>query len=151
VPSVSGYEERVIRYVGYRREGGRLLKEYTLAASGESPAPAVLAAGRAAVALSLERVAPPAAPAFSVIHEGEDACYYLAYWWAEGCILHGEAKTAPLATPNRTSALWPHAIACTWELVPVAHEGQAWVRHVLKAPGEPAMDAWAADGWSGSA
>jgi hypothetical protein len=148
---VSGYEERAIRYVGYRRDGERLLKEYTIAAAGDSPSPAVVAAGRSAIARSLEQAAPAAAPAFSVIHEGEDACYYLAYWWAEGCILHGVAKIARLDNPYETSPLWPHAVACTWELVPVAHEGQAWVRHVLKAPGEPAMEAWASDGWSGNA
>lgn len=148
---MNGYKERAIKYMGHRVEDGRLVKEYAIAASGPEPSGSVMEAGRESVASSLAAHAPAAAPAFSVIHEGEDACYYLAYWWAEGCILHGHARTAPLDAPNKSAPLWAHAMACTWELVPVAHESQAWVRHVLKTTGEPAMEAWASDGWSGSA
>jgi hypothetical protein len=151
VGTVNGYRERAITYAGPRVEGGRLLKEYLISATEQAPSAGVVEAGRASVARSLAASAPPGAAAFSVIHEGEDACYYLAYWWAEGCILHGHAESAPLDAPDQTAALWPHAIACTWELVPVAHESQAWVRHVLKATAAPDLDQWASDGWSGSA
>lgn len=105
VGAVNGYSERVIKYAGPRVQDGRLLKEYLISARALEPASVVVHAGRSAVAASLAASAPAGAPAFCVIHEGEDACYYLAYWWAQGCILHGRADTARLDAPDDTSPL----------------------------------------------
>ncbi|MFC7647027.1 hypothetical protein ACFQX6_45695 [Streptosporangium lutulentum] len=35
-------------------------------------------------------------------------------------------------------------IGCVWELPPILHERDAWVRHML-APGSPDLDAYLAD------
>lgn len=110
---MSNYRERVILFTGHHVVGDRLLKEYTVAAVGQAPSAAVVEAGRASVASSLAASAPPGAPAFSVIHAGEDACFYVAYWWAEGCILHCHAESAPLETPALTVPFRAQAVGCT--------------------------------------
>lgn len=80
--------------------------------------------------------------AFAVLHAGADANWLLLDWWTDGDILsqtlwradRDETRFLPVPGP---------ALACVWELTVLAHERDAWVRHMLRADPDPA--GWRAD------
>lgn len=93
---------------------------------------------------------PPAA--FVVLHRGGDSGAYLnVYSWVWDNVLHfrGAAAGQPvLGCPDTdpthfvpTDRPW---IGCVWELPPLLHERDAWVRHLL-APETPDLTAYLAD------
>lgn len=93
---------------------------------------------------------PPAA--FVVLHRGgDDGAYVNAYTWAWDNALHygnAVAGQPALGCPDRdpTHFVRPERplIGCVWELPPILHERDAWVRHML-APDQPDLDAYLAD------
>lgn len=93
---------------------------------------------------------PPAA--FAVIHRGGDGAAYLnLYSWVWDNVLHMRAAAAaqpaldcPDDDPTHFMTLDRPWIGCVWELPPVLHERNAWVRHML-APGRPDLDGYLAD------
>ncbi|MFI6280122.1 hypothetical protein [Streptomyces sp. NPDC050988] len=93
---------------------------------------------------------PPAT--FVVLHRGaDDGAYLNAYSWVWDNVLHfmGAAAGQPvLGCPDRdpTHFIAPDLpwIGCVWELPPILHERDAWVRHML-APDAPDLDAYMAD------
>jgi hypothetical protein len=93
---------------------------------------------------------PPAT--FVVLHRGGDSGAYLnVYSWVWDNVLHfrGAAAGQPvLGCPDRdpthfvpTGQPW---IGCVWELPPIQHERDAWVRHLL-APDTPDLAAYLVD------
>ncbi|WUF40610.1 hypothetical protein OHO28_41960 [Streptomyces europaeiscabiei] len=58
---------------------------------------------------------------------------------------HFSASLEPAAPPRHSDRPW---IGCVWELQPIQHERDAWVRHVL-APEVPDLDAYVADSLPG--
>src|SRR6478736_3576102 len=93
------------------------------------------------------------APAtFVVLHRGgDDGAYLNAYSWVWDNVLHfrGAAAGQPvLGCPDQdpTHFITPDLpwIGCVWELPPILHERDAWVRHML-APDTPDLDAYLAD------
>lgn len=132
--------------------GGRHIKRYHVTADPAGIEPAV---ERAAYAL-LPELLPPAdgtPPAtFVVLHRGgDDGAYLNAYSWAWDNALHfgGAAAGQPvLGCPDRDPAhfvvLPPRFIGCVWELPPLLHERDAWVRHML-APEHPDLTAYLTD------
>ncbi|MFF9281386.1 hypothetical protein [Streptomyces griseosporeus] len=93
---------------------------------------------------------PPAT--FVVLHRGGDTGAYLnVYSWVWDNVLHfrGAAAGQPvLGCPDTdpthfvpTDRPW---IGCVWELPPLLHERDAWVRHLL-APDTPDLTAYLAD------
>jgi hypothetical protein len=93
---------------------------------------------------------PPAA--FAVLHRGADTGAYLnVYSWVWDNVLHfrGAAAGQPaLRCPNvdPTHFVTPDLpwIGCVFELPPIQHERDAWVRHLL-APEVPDLAAYLAD------
>jgi hypothetical protein len=93
---------------------------------------------------------PPAG--FIVLHRGQDGAAYLnAYCWVWDNVLHmrGAAAAQPeLGCPDDDPAhfivLDRSWFGCVWELAPVQHERNAWIRHML-APDEPDLDRYLAD------
>lgn len=93
---------------------------------------------------------PPAA--FIVIHRGGDGAAYLnAYSWVWDNVLHmrGAAAAQPeLGCPDDdpTHFITPDRrwIGCVWELAPIQHERNAWVRHML-TPDQPDLDGYLTD------
>jgi hypothetical protein len=80
---------------------------------------------------------PPAA--FVVVHRGGDGAAYLnAYAWVWDNVLHMRGAAAaqpelgcPDDDPTHFMTLDRPWIGCVWELAPIQHERNAWVRHML--------------------
>jgi hypothetical protein len=93
---------------------------------------------------------PPAT--FIVVHRGGDGAAYLnVYSWVWDNVLHMRGAAAaqsavgcPDDDPTHFMSLDNDWIGCVWELGPLQHERDAWIRHMLK-PAEPDLDAYLAD------
>lgn len=80
---------------------------------------------------------PPAG--FVVLHRGGDGAAYLnAYTWVWDNVLHMRGAVAAQAVlgcpdedPTHFMPLGRPWIGCVWELPPIQHERDAWVRHML--------------------
>ncbi|NXY95303.1 hypothetical protein HYE82_13090 [Streptomyces sp. BR123] len=89
---------------------------------------------------------------FLVLHRGgDDGAYLNVYSWVWDNVLHfagGAAGQPVLGCPDRDPARFVRLdrslIGCVWELPPIAHERDAWVRHMLAAPA-PDLDGYLAD------
>jgi hypothetical protein len=93
---------------------------------------------------------PPAG--FVVLHRGGDGAAYLnAYTWVWDNVLHMRGAAAaqpeldcPDDDPTHFMVLDRPWIGCVWEIPPIQHERNAWVRHML-APDDPDLDGYLAD------
>jgi hypothetical protein len=132
--------------------GGRRIKRYHVTQDPAGIDPAVEAAAFAILPRLLPEPdgTPPAS--FVVLHRGGDGSSYLnAYSWAWDNALHFAGAAAaqpelgcPDDDPTHFVRLESSLIGCVWELPPVLHERDAWVRHML-APDHPDLDAYLAD------
>ncbi|USQ84351.1 hypothetical protein NFX46_11415 [Streptomyces phaeoluteigriseus] len=131
---------------------GRRVKRYHVTGDPAGIAPDV---ERAAYAILPELLpepdgTPPAT--FVVLHRGgDDGAYLNAYSWVWDNVLHfgGAAAGQPvLGCPDRDPAHFVPTdrpwIGCVWELPPLLHERDAWVRHLL-APEVPDLEAYLTD------
>jgi hypothetical protein len=131
---------------------GRRIKRYHVTANPAGIDPRVEKAAYAILPDLLPEPdgTPPAT--FVVLHRGGDNGAYLnAYSWVWDNVLHfgGAAAGQPvLGCPDDDSAnfirLDKSWIGCVWELPPILHERDAWVRHML-APDKPDLEAYLAD------
>ncbi|MER6673257.1 hypothetical protein [Streptomyces sp. NPDC000983] len=131
---------------------GRRIKRYHVTADPDGIAPEV---ARAAYAFLPELLPEPdgtPAATFVVLHRGgDDGAYLNAYSWVWDNVLHfrgGAAGQPVLGCPDRDPAHFVAPgmpwIGCVWELPPIQHERDAWVRHML-APETPDLEAYLAD------
>ncbi|KXK63807.1 hypothetical protein AWW66_01095 [Micromonospora rosaria] len=130
---------------------GWTVKRYGISADRPRPPVRVIEAARVAVEASLPEAYDGAAPwAFSVVHEDADGCYLVVGWWSPNrVILHTRTWLSGWADPAAWTPAGAAATACVWEMVAIAHERDAWVRHVV-ASAEPDFAAYRADTVSGS-
>ncbi|GIF07103.1 hypothetical protein [Actinoplanes siamensis] len=141
------YRPRAIGAIGVEQTpGGWTVKHYGISALRDTPPEPVRAMGRLAVARSLPREFSGALrQAYCVLHEDQDGCYAVVGWWSPNrVILHSRTWLADwdeLAAPRPAGG---HATACVWELLVMAHERDAWLRHVIR-PAQPDLDAYRAD------
>ncbi|MCQ4084254.1 hypothetical protein NGB36_27675 [Streptomyces sp. RB6PN25] len=128
------YSTRSVRTLRPESLGGWTVKRYAVSSLRDAPPSEVLDFARLGVRMSLpEPCADVPAHAFSVVHEDEDGCYVVVGWWSRNrLILHTRTwiagwdnLTAPVEAPA-------HATACIWEMAAMAHERDAWVRHVVR-------------------
>ncbi|CAM4388778.1 hypothetical protein [Palleronia rufa] len=130
------YRPRPLRALPGWRVGGLRLKLYHIGTA--APGEALLALARDEAA----RIAPEAAReggahglGFAVLHEGEDGTWLLLDWWAHGGIL---CQRLSLSTGAGFDPVAPRPlVACVWELPVLAHERDAWVRHMMRDPASP--------------
>jgi hypothetical protein len=92
---------------------------------------------------------------FAVLHRcGEDFYFLVVCTWRQSnelwqTVLYKDGLAAPGFTLfPRDEAHKP--MLCVWELVPVQHEQQAWLRFLRSARDECAAQAWLADCFSGT-
>ncbi|WP_329179922.1 hypothetical protein [Streptomyces sp. NBC_01477] len=124
--------------------GGRRVKRYHVTADPSGIAPDVQKAAYAILPDLLPEGDGTPGAAFAVLHRGgDDGAYLNAYTWAWDNALHFSAAVAgqpvlgcPDRDPTHFVRLEPRLIGCVWELPPILHERDAWVRHVL-APDRP--------------
>lgn len=131
---------------------GRHVKRYHVTADPSGIAADVEAAAYATLpGLLPEHDGTPGA-AFTVLHRGgDDGAYLNVYTWAWDNALHFSAAVAgqpvlgcPDRDPTHFVPLAPGLIGCVFELPPLLHERDAWVRHVL-TPDSPDLPGYLAD------
>ncbi|RVV96796.1 hypothetical protein EKE94_17055 [Mesobaculum littorinae] len=134
------YAPRGVAQAGTWDAGLLTLKAYTIRAAG------ALAPDETAASDRLRRDLPGAAraegeahgPGFAILHAGEDGHWLMGHWWA-----HGDMLCQRLYRADRPGAEFiaqddRPLFACVWELVLIAHERAAWVRHMLTETPAPA-------------
>jgi hypothetical protein len=141
---------------------GRHIKRYHITPGPAGTGPAGI--GPAGIGPAVEKAAldhlplllpepdgtPPAT--FAVIHRGADGSAYLvAYSWVWDNVLHVRSAAAaqpaldcPDDDPEHFVTLDRPWFGCVWELAPVHHERNAWVRHML-TPAVADLDGYLAD------
>ncbi|GHD23344.1 hypothetical protein [Streptomyces galbus] len=146
------FSEKLLTVPPLIRVAGRHVKRYHVTADPAGIAPAVqdAAYGILPTLLPVPDDTPPAA--FVVLHRGgDDGAYLNVYSWVWDNVLHfrGAAAGQPvLGCPDRDPTHFVPVerpwIGCVWELPPIRHERDAWVRHLL-APDAPDLDAYLID------
>ncbi|MEV6792131.1 hypothetical protein AB0M87_09060 [Streptomyces sp. NPDC051320] len=147
-----GFEEKILRTPPPIEVGGRRFKRYHVSADPTGIAPEIEKAAYAVLPELLP--APDGTPSagFVALHRGGDTGAYLnAYSWVWDNVLdfRGAAAGRPVrGCPDLDPAhfiVQPRPwIGCVWELPPLTHERDAWVRHML-VPEQPDLDAYLAD------
>jgi hypothetical protein len=136
---VMAFKEKLLSSLPPVEAGGRHYKRYyvTPAVAGITPEVEKAALGMLPGLLPAPDGTPPAG--FIVLHLGGDGAAYLnAYTWVWDNVLHMRGAAAaqaalgcPDADPTHFTALDRPWIGCVWELPPIQHERDAWVRHML--------------------
>ncbi len=148
------FTEKFLRARPSIEVAGRSVKRYHVTPGPEGVEPEVEQAALAILPKLLPEPdgTPPAT--FVVVHRsrGDNAAYLNAYSWVWDNVLSFRAAAAAqpeLGCPDTdpTSFIviedrpW---IGCVWELPPIAHERDAWVRHML-VPDQPDLGAYLTD------
>lgn len=146
------FEEKFLTTPPPIEVGGRHFKRYHVTADPTGIDPEVEKAAYAVLPRLLPEPdgTPPAG--FLVLHRGGDTGAYLnVYSWVWDNVLHfcgaaaGQpALDCPDLDPTQFAVQSRPWIGCVWELPPLTHERDAWVRHML-APHAPDLDAYLAD------
>ncbi|MGW0916279.1 hypothetical protein ACWD1Z_31765 [Streptomyces sp. NPDC002784] len=144
-----GHHARTVRPLGSHEVAGHAVKAYAIEAPGravtEQDAHAALriAAGHLAAA----QLRGSLGLSVLLLHAGGDGDYVLVHTWIEGhmsdlAVFTGPAGDIDALRPGRTG-LAP----CVWEAAVLAHERDAFSRHVLDGEGdiEARLAAWRAD------
>ncbi|MEU7279165.1 hypothetical protein AB0A69_10360 [Streptomyces sp. NPDC045431] len=149
-----GHHGRTTRALGTREAGGHLVKTYALQAPGRTVTEQDVTAALKIAAAHLELGGTRGSLGLSVliVHAGGDGDYLLVHTWIEGhmsdlAIFSGPAGRPDQLRPGRTG-LAP----CVWEAAVLAHERDAFSRHVLDGSGTIAdrLAAWSSDTVTGS-
>ncbi|MFG3227272.1 hypothetical protein ACGF07_21115 [Kitasatospora sp. NPDC048194] len=146
------FEEKFLWTPAPIEVAGRRLKRYHVSADPAGIAAEVEEAAHAVLPELLPEPdgTPPAG--FLVLHRGGDTGAYLnVYTWVWDNVLHFRGAAAgqpaldcPDLDPTNFVVQTRPWIGCVWELPPITHERDAWVRHML-LPEQPDLDAYLAD------
>ncbi|MFD9451873.1 hypothetical protein ACFWBC_02085 [Streptomyces sp. NPDC059985] len=145
-----GHHERTARSAGTRQVGGHLVKTYSLQAPGRTVTEQDIAAAlRITEAhLGLGRTRGSLGLAVLILHAGADGDYVLVHNWIEGHMSDLAVFMGPAGQPDQ---LRPGLAPCVREAAILAHERDAFSRHVLDGSGtitsRPA--AWGTDTLTG--
>ena len=147
------YRTRTIGPLGIEARDGWRIKVYGIAYDRKAPRSELV---DAATAVAFEVLpTPPAsetryAVGFLGVHDGRGENFVFVDWWEHENELHHHVFFSPSAEPaGLRPAVDGDPIACVWDLAVVAHERDAWVRHVLASEAGPDFDAYLADQLSG--
>jgi hypothetical protein len=146
------FEEKLLRVPPPIEVDGYRIKRYHVTADPAGIQPEVEKAAYAILPELLPEPDGTPQAAFVVLHRGnDDGAYLNAYTWAWDNALHFRGAAAgqhvlgcPDNDPTNFVRLKPTLIGCVFELPPLVHERNAWVRHVL-TPEHPDLDAYVAD------
>lgn len=149
-----GHHARAVRPLGAHRAAGHLVKAYAIEAPGRTVtardagealriAEHHLALGPARGSLGL---------AVLLVHAGGDGDYVLVHTWIEGHMADLAVFTGPAGEPDLLRPGRAGLAPCVWEAAVLAHEREAFSRHVLDGTGPLAgrLAAWTADTVEGS-
>ena len=79
---------------------------------------------------------------YAILHAGDMATWLVLHWWGHDDIAMGVVASSSGIGPFLLATAHPF-IACVWEQVVIAHERDAWVRHMLTTT--PLIDAYLSD------
>ncbi len=83
---------------------------------------------------------------FVGIHQGKTSNFVFVDWWASENELHHHVYVSPSADSMELVYQTPSGLAaCVWDLLVIAHERDAWVKHVLKHDGGPDLEVYLSD------
>ncbi|MFE3461044.1 hypothetical protein ACFXKD_26170 [Nocardiopsis aegyptia] len=143
------HHARTSRTLGSRELGGHLVKAYALEAPRRLVSAKVEAeALRIAEAhLGLGSARGSLGLAVLIVHAGGDGDYVLVHSWIEGHMSDLAVFAGPAGRPERLRPGRTGLAPCVWEAAILAHERDAFTRHVLDARGGIAdrLAAWEAD------
>jgi hypothetical protein len=146
------FKEKFLRSRPPVEVAGRTVKRYHVTPGPDGMEPEVEQAALAFLPALLPEPDGTPSATFAVIHRGGDgAAYVNAYSWVWDNVIHLRSAAAaqpaldcPDDDPTHFIVLDRPWIGCVWELPPIAHERDAWVRHML-LPDKPDLEAYLAD------
>jgi hypothetical protein len=148
VDVIEPYAARPVSALGTWRCGDLRIKRYAIAYRREAARPELIAGAEAAA----ERMLPTPAVTptrygvgFLGAHDGRGGNFVFVDWWEQENELHHHVFFSTSIDPGALRPATPaDPIACVWDLGVVAHEREAWIRHVLAAD-VPDLDAYLED------
>ncbi|MFI9587053.1 hypothetical protein ACIHCQ_35750 [Streptomyces sp. NPDC052236] len=128
-----GHHGRTIRTLGTQEAGGHLVKAYSLEAPGRTVTERDTAAALriAAAHLELGRARGSLGLAVLIVHAGGDGDYILVHTWIEGHMSDLAVFTGPAGQPDQLRPGRAGLAPCVWEAAIIAHERDAFSRHIL--------------------
>ena len=139
------YRPRSVRFLRHVTVRGWRLKVYGITPHGQTLREALVTGALAMAEAALPETTGPDGGGFGfvVAHDAPDLSYVLVHWWVGGNEIHQAMFSAPSLDPTRLEPHRSAAIGCVWELSVVDFERRGWIEHVLAAPAEPDLDAYA--------
>ncbi|MFJ8666543.1 hypothetical protein [Streptomyces sp. NPDC093600] len=149
----ANHHARTVHPLGTHEASGHLVKVYAI----EAPGREVAAQQRsAALRLAADHLATGGARgslglAVLLVHAGGDGDYVLVHTWIEGYMSDLAIFTGPAGATGQMRPGRQGLAPCVWEAAVLAHERNAFSRHVLSGEGELAkrLTAWGDDVMSG--
>lgn len=144
------YQPREIKKLSILPHNDINWKQYLIRYNHHEPADALIEAAGRLLTDGDTPVDPSHKAGFLVIHAGMDMDFILIGYWVNGNELMLKVwKCAPGQTDQLMAAdLNTSSMACTWDIVVINHERDAWVKHIL-TPAEPDVDAYVHDQLAG--
>ncbi|MFI0545224.1 hypothetical protein ACH3VS_40985 [Streptomyces sp. WSLK1-3] len=143
------HHARPARPLGIREAAGHLVKVYALEAPGRTVTGQDAEAGLriAARHLELGPLRGSLGLAVLIVHAGGDGDYVLVHSWIEGDMADLAIYSGPAGRPDALRPGRAGLAPCVWEAAVLAHERDAYSRHVLDGTGPLAerLTAWGAD------
>lgn len=143
------YHQRATRLLALEERGGHLTKVYAIEAPGRTVsrddwehalriADHQLRQARGLGSIGLGCV---------LLHAGGDGDYLLVHSWVEGYMSRLGVFSGPMDAPEALRPASTGLAPCVWEAAVIAHERDAFVRHLLAGSGplEQRLEKWAAD------
>ncbi|MEU1480705.1 hypothetical protein [Streptomyces sp. NPDC005760] len=147
------HHARPVRPLGTREAAGHLVKVYALEAPGRTVSDQDAEAGLriAARHLELGPLRGSLGLAVLIVHAGGDGDYVLVHSWIEGDMADLAIFAGPAGKPDALRPGRAGLSPCVWEAAVLAHERNAYSRHVLDGTGPLAgrLAAWSTDTLTG--
>ena len=140
------YRPRPIRFLELFEHAGWRIKLYGIAYRGERPGDALVTATRekAREVLPSPAVGPTRyGVGFAGAHQGRGANFVFVDWWEnENELNHHVFLSGPEDPTDLREITETGVVACTWDLMLIAAERQAWVETVLANSDGPDLSAY---------
>ncbi|WP_437090304.1 hypothetical protein [Streptomyces sp. enrichment culture] len=144
-----GHHARTVRALGCSEIARHAVKSYAIEAPGRSVTDqdAQAAVRIAADHLSSAYLRGSLGLAVLLVHAGGDGDYVLVHTWIEGYMSDLAVFTGPVGDTSRLRPGRSGLAPCVWEAAVLAHERDAFSRHVLDGDGtlEERLDVWRGD------
>lgn len=145
----AGHHARTVRPLGHAALAGHTVKTYAIEAPGRTVTDFGAEATRriAADHLASARLRGSLGLAVLLAHAGGDGDYVLVHTWIEGYMSDLAVFTGPAGDPDALRPGRAGLAPCVWEAAVLAHERDAFTRHVLDGGGtlEERLAAWRDD------